>query len=160
MNIAKFLRATFFEEYLQTTASEMCESKGFLWRVFSGLRNFCSFKREYMLEKARILACFMQCSFSKDYCRESFLEFFVFLHYFTSLQKENQKRQITWILQCVKSVRIWSFSGPYFPSFGLNTEKYFASLCIQSEYEKIRTRKTPNTDTFHAVISSWKPPIK
>ena len=24
---------------------------------------------------------------------------------------------------CVKSVRIWSFSGPYFPTFGLNTER-------------------------------------
>ena len=25
---------------------------------------------------------------------------------------------------CVKSVRIWCFSGPYFPPFGLNTERY------------------------------------
>ena len=25
---------------------------------------------------------------------------------------------------CVKSVRIWSFSGPHFPTFGLNTGKY------------------------------------
>ena len=25
---------------------------------------------------------------------------------------------------CVKSVRIRSYSGPYFPAFGLNTEKY------------------------------------
>ena len=24
----------------------------------------------------------------------------------------------------VKSVRIWSFSGPYFPALGLNTESY------------------------------------
>ena len=48
---------------------------------------------------------------------------------------------------CVKSVRIWSFSGPYFSAFGLTV-----SLRIQSEYGKVRTRKTPNTDTFHAVI--------
>ena len=27
------------------------------------------------------------------------------------------------------------------------------SLCIQSEYGKIRTRKTPITDTFHAMSS-------
>ena len=26
-------------------------------------------------------------------------------------------------LHCVKSVRIWSFSGLYFPAFGLNTER-------------------------------------
>ena len=51
----------------------------------------------------------------------------------------------------LKSVWIRSFSGPYFPSFGLNTEKYGVSLRIQSECGKIRTRKTPNTDTFHAV---------
>ena len=25
---------------------------------------------------------------------------------------------------CVKSARIWNFSGPYFPVFGLNTERY------------------------------------
>ena len=33
------------------------------------------------------------------------------------------------------------FSGPYFPVFGLNTERYFVSLRIQSECGKIRTRK-------------------
>ena len=33
-----------------------------------------------------------------------------------------------WPFQCVKSVRIWSFSGLYFPAFGLNTEKYGVSL--------------------------------
>ena len=33
------------------------------------------------------------------------------------------------------------FSGPYFPAFGLNTERYFVSLRIQSECRKIRTRK-------------------
>ena len=47
---------------------------------------------------------------------------------------------------CVKSVRIWSFSGGYFPAFGLNT-----ALRILSECGKIQTRKTPNTGTFHAV---------
>ena len=52
---------------------------------------------------------------------------------------------------CVKNVRIWSFSGPYFPAFRLNTEKYRVSVRIQSECGKIWTRKTPNADTFHAV---------
>ena len=44
------------------------------------------------------------------------------------------------------------YSGPYFPAFGLNTERYFVSLRIQSECGKIWTRITPNTDNFHAVI--------
>ena len=52
---------------------------------------------------------------------------------------------------CVKSIRIWSYSGPYFSAFGLITEKYGVSLHMQSKCEKIRTRITPNTDTFHAV---------
>ena len=39
----------------------------------------------------------------------------------------------------------------HFPAFKLNTGKYGASLRIQSECEKMRTRITPNTNTFHAV---------
>ena len=52
---------------------------------------------------------------------------------------------------CVKSVRIRNYSGPYFSALGLNTERYSVSTCIQSKCGKIRTRKTPNVDTFHAV---------
>ena len=52
---------------------------------------------------------------------------------------------------CVKRVRVRSFSGPYFPAFGLNTEIHSVSLRIHSKYGKIQIRKTPNTDTFHAV---------
>ena len=55
-------------------------------------------------------------------------------------------------IHCVKRVHIRSFSGPLFPAFGLNTERYEVSLCIQSESGKIRTRKTPNMDTSHAII--------
>ena len=47
------------------------------------------------------------------------------------------------ISHCLKSVRIRSFSGPYFPAFGLNMERYSVSLRIQSACGKIRTRKTP-----------------
>ena len=53
----------------------------------------------------------------------------------------------------VKSVRIWSYSGPYFPAFGLNTERYKVSLHIQFECGKMLSRITPNTDTFHAVLN-------
>ena len=52
----------------------------------------------------------------------------------------------------VKSVLIRSYSGPYFPAFGLNTKRYGVSLRIQSECGKIQTRITPNTDTFYAVF--------
>ena len=55
------------------------------------------------------------------------------------------------VMHWVKSVRIRSYCGPYFPAFRLNTEIYFVSLCIQSECGKIRTRITPNTDTFYSM---------
>ena len=32
--------------------------------------------------------------------------------------------------RCVKSVCIWSYTGPHFPAFGLNTERYFVSRRI------------------------------
>ena len=50
---------------------------------------------------------------------------------------------------CVKSFGICSYSGPQFPAFGLNTERYGVSLRIQSECGKMRTKITPNTDTFY-----------
>ena len=31
-----------------------------------------------------------------------------------------------------KTVRIWSYSGPYFPAFGLNTERYSVSLRMRT----------------------------
>ena len=43
------------------------------------------------------------------------------------------------------------FSDPYFPAFGLNTERYKVSLHIQSECGKYGSEKTPYLDTFHAV---------
>ena len=69
------------------------------------------------------------------------LSFYFFINYLHSKK-----------IHCVESVRIRSYSGPYFPAFGLNTERYSVSLRIQSECEKMRTRITPNTDTFYAAI--------
>ena len=73
---------------------------------------------------------------------------YLFLQHFLKLLKKYYLI-VFLILQvrtvCVKSVRIRSFSGLYFPAFWLN---------IQSECGKIRTRKTPNTDTFHTVNNS------
>ena len=46
------------------------------------------------------------------------------------------------------------FSDPYFPAFGLNTERYSVSLRIQSEFGKIHTRKTPNTDAFDVTTDT------
>ena len=42
-----------------------------------------------------------------------------------------------------------------FSAFGLNAERFGVSLCIQSEYGKIWTRKIQNTDTFNAVCGNF-----
>ena len=42
---------------------------------------------------------------------------------------------------CLKVPKYGVFSGPYFPAFGLNTERYEVSLRIQSKCGKIRTKK-------------------
>ena len=52
---------------------------------------------------------------------------------------------------CVKRVGIRSFSGPYFPVFGLNTERCGVYFRIQYECGKIGTRKTTNVNTFYSV---------
>ena len=44
---------------------------------------------------------------------------------------------------CVKVSKYGVFSGPYFPAFGLNTERYGVSFRIQSKCRKLRTRKNP-----------------
>ena len=49
------------------------------------------------------------------------------------------------------------FSGLYFPLFGLNTEIYSVNLGIQSEYGKIRPRKTSVFGQFsHSVWLLWE----
>ena len=63
------------------------------------------------------------------------------------------------ITSCMKCVRIWSYSGPHFPAFGLNTERYFISLRIQFECGKMLARTTWNTDTFYAVHKFTNFPI-
>ena len=64
----------------------------------------------------------------------------------------NCDKTMIFIFHCPKSVLIRDYSGPHVPAFGLNTERYGVSLCIQSKCGKMRTRITPNTDTFHAVF--------
>ena len=58
----------------------------------------------------------------------------------------------------MKSIPIRIFFGLYFPAFGLNTERCSVPFHIQSECGEIRTRKTPNTDSFHAVSCEFNIP--
>ena len=58
---------------------------------------------------------------------------------------------------CVKSVRIRSYSGAYFPAFGLWTERYSVSLRIQSQYGKIEPEKLWIRTLFKQCISWFYP---
>ena len=66
-------------------------------------------------------------------------------------------KKIKSLLHCVKSFLIWGFTHPYFLAFRLTTKRYGGSPRIQSKYWKIRTRETPNMDTFYAVLMSVCP---
>ena len=43
-------------------------------------------------------------------------------------------------MHCVKSIRISKLSGPYFPTFGMNTEIYFSPNAGKYGPEKLRMR--------------------
>ena len=45
------------------------------------------------------------------------------------------------------------FSDPYFPAFGLNTERYFVSLHTQSKCGKILTKKNSVFGHFSRSVS-------
>ena len=62
-------------------------------------------------------------------------------------RKQRKKRKI-FKTESIKSI----CSGSCFPAFGLNTERYSVSLCIQSKCGKTWTRITPNTDNFYGVL--------
>ena len=84
-------------------------------------------------------------------CESAYFPLLVSFYIITKHQKIRDILIFAGGTKCVKSVRTRSFSDLYFPAFELNTERYPVSLRVLPECEKIRTRKTPNTDTFHAV---------
>ena len=57
-------------------------------------------------------------------------------------------------LQCVKVSKCGVFSGPYFPEFGLNTERYEVSSVRMRE--NTDQKKTPYLDTFQLVLLTTK----
>ena len=59
-------------------------------------------------------------------------------------------------VHCLKSVRIWSFSGPYFPEFGLNTERYCLSLslCLSSRSVRMRDNMDQKNSEYGHFLHS------
>ena len=72
----------------------------------------------------------------------------------TASQNKNSQKYANFevsdeVIYCVKSVPIRSFSGPYFPTLGLNTEIQY-SVRMREYMDK----KNSDSDTFHVVISN------
>ena len=82
----------------------------------------------------------VNCQFSFDFGNIYLFSIFlkIFSHWFVRWKSMGLPHII--YIYCVKIVRFRSYSGPYFPAFGLNTERYGVSPCIQSECGKIWTR--------------------
>ena len=80
-----------------------------------------------------------------------FLFCFLFFNFFFFFFFGKNTKPLTnfWKYHCVKTVQIRSFSGRYFPAFGLNTERYFASLRIQFKWHISRS---------DPIIFVWKDP--
>ena len=54
--------------------------------------------------------------------------------------------------KCPYSELFWSAFFPHFPAFGLNAERYAPySIRMWENAGKMRTRITPNTDSFYVV---------
>ena len=134
----------------------VCEEM-FKWRLYDNEGQFClmhffvffDIKRSFQIS-LYITSCYRTLPSA---IWEIFSYFLIFCNLFHGPLGERNNSKI-WETRkifaniashCVKTVRIWSFSGPYFPTFGLNTGD------TESECGKIRTRKTPNTDTFNTV---------
>ena len=102
------------------------------------------FSIKYFLSKCDQIRSFLQIW--SHWLKKSLMENFIFCAV-TALWEKFWARYCT--VHCVKSTRIRSFSGLHFPSFGLNTESISPySVRIWENTDQ----KTPNMDTFHAVI--------
>ena len=58
---------------------------------------------------------------------------------------------LDWQFAGLKMSKYGVFSGPYFPAFGLNTEKYPYLSVFSLNAGKYKPEKTLHLDTFHAV---------
>ena len=57
---------------------------------------------------------------------------------------------------CVKSVHIRNYSSPYFPAFGLNTERCSKDVRIQSEYWKKTDHNNSEYGHFSGSVGQSK----
>ena len=62
--------------------------------------------------------------------------------------------------KCSYSELFWSAFFPYFPAFGLNTERYRVSLCIQSKWGKMWEKCGPEQLRIWTLFTQCQVQIK
>ena len=103
--------------------------------------------------------CYYLDGYQMVICKDNTVEFFAQINYtsFHSIEStlsscdRGKNRNIRTVLR--KKIKLHNDSYPFFWVLILKT--IFINFRIQSEYRKIRTRKTPYWDTFHAVNYWW-----
>ena len=98
---------------------------------------------------------FRHCIREKNFCKIHFWKVIIFTK-INSIKINSCKNY-----HCVKNVRIRSFSGPYFPAFVLNTERYLFVLSLNGEkygpeQPRIRTLVTQCASLMVKNICNFK----
>ena len=104
---------------------------------------------------------FLKCSNEHWMFRHGHFHIFTFEHSLTFCAGRYSAHSILEFVivnasNCVKIVRIRSYSGPYFPALGLNGERYSLSLRIQSECGKTWTQLRIRTLFTHCLTVASK----
>ena len=122
---------------------------------FSYIRlNICILKTKFTSHKQYLLGLLFSRNAKKTHTDQSMLQAFLAClkrNISQTFEISSCKKSFRSVYYCVKSVRIRSYSGLCIPAFGLNTERYGVRSVFNLNVGKIRTRLTPNMDTFYAV---------
>ena len=111
---------------------------------------YCKFSLGYV---DQLVKCLVITLARHQYCRPLLdtnivLKYFVSFYDFSWSSEVYQDLGRLWYYHCVKSVRIWSYSGPHFSSFGLNTESYGVILVLIFLHSDWIRRDTPHLSLF------------
>ena len=123
-----------------------------IWNIFQFLFSNCLHSPRYYINNSLEIMSIYWCSFERSYekhwCQgKREMKTFYFSRCYKNTQNERSTSEKHFLIRLImldlvqQRYTTWKVSA--FGSFLVH---------IQFECEKIRARKTPNTDTFHAVI--------
>ena len=90
--------------------------------------NFTKFQRTALPQNSPLVSA--SRGRSSDFLRLNYKLLFSSKFHWNSSSNTKHVKFFFFNFHCVKSVRIRSYSGPYFPAFGLNTERHSRSVSL------------------------------